>query len=222
MTDKCQYVRSDLSHCRANRMRESYFCFFHDPAMAAKRTLSRKAGGKHRRIPTPADSAPLRLSTVSEVIVQLENTINRVRDGHINAKDANAIGCLSGILLKALEQGRVEERLTALEQILHRQSSRLSGFVVDILVTTPLLMKWNAEIMDALIEPIEKLVSLHNASYEQFPIDLAELQESVQPDVEHLVEQIVGSAKATAVETTGDARRAGSLRLQLLDQNIPP
>ncbi len=40
-------------------------------------------------------------------------------------------------------------------------------------------MKWNAEIMDALIEPIEKLVSLHNASYEQFPIDLAELQESV-------------------------------------------
>jgi len=79
-------------------------------------------------------------------------------------------------------------------------------------------MKWNAEIMDALIEPIEKLVSLHNASYEQFPIDLAELQESVQPDVEHLVEQIVGSAKATAVETTGDARRAGSLRLQLLDQ----
>src|SRR5437899_5035077 len=137
MTDKCQYVRSDLSHCRANRMRESYFCFFHDPAMAAKRTLSRKAGGKHRRIPTPADSAPLRLSTVSEVIVQLENTINRVRDGHINAKDANAIGCLSGILLKALEQGRVEERLTALEQILHRQTSRLSGFVVDILVTHP-------------------------------------------------------------------------------------
>jgi len=103
-------------------MRESHFCFFHDPAMAAKRTLSRKAGGKHRRIPTPADSAPLRLSTVSEVIVQLENTINRVRDGHINAKDANAIGCLSGILLKALEQGRVEERLTALEQILHRQT----------------------------------------------------------------------------------------------------
>src|SRR3989475_12071221 len=75
----------------------------------------------------------------------------------------------------------------------------------------PLLMKWNAEIMDALIEPIEKLVSLHNASYEQFAIDLAELQESVQPDVEHLVEQIVGSAKPTAVETTGDARRAGSL-----------
>src|SRR3989475_13094322 len=61
-------------------------------------------------------------------------------------------------------------------------------------------MKWNAEIMDALIEPIEKLGSLYNASYEQFPIDLAELQESVQPDVEHLVEKIVGSAKATAVD----------------------
>jgi len=89
--------------------------------MAAKRTLSRKAGGRHRRIPTPADSAPLRLSSVSDVIVLLENTINHVRDGHINAKDANAIGYLSGILLKALEQGCVEERVTALEQILNTQ-----------------------------------------------------------------------------------------------------
>ena len=70
----------------------------------------------------PADSAPLRLSTVSEVIALLENTINNVRDGHINAKDANTIGYLSGILLKALEQGRVEERLTALEQIINTQT----------------------------------------------------------------------------------------------------
>ena len=48
----------------------------------------------------------------------LEETINNVRQGRIDLRVSNAIGFLSGILLKALEKGPVEERLNHLEAIL--------------------------------------------------------------------------------------------------------
>jgi hypothetical protein len=48
----------------------------------------------------------------------LEETINNVRQGRIDLRVSNAIGFLSGILLRALENGPLEERLNHLEAIL--------------------------------------------------------------------------------------------------------
>lgn len=45
----------------------------------------------------------------------LEETINRVRHGPFDLRAANAIGFLASVLLKSLESGRIEDRLTHLE-----------------------------------------------------------------------------------------------------------
>ena len=57
------------------------------------------------------------LRSIQDVAILLSESINLVRRGQLDPRVANAIGYLSGILLKALEQGRTEERLKHLEAV---------------------------------------------------------------------------------------------------------
>jgi hypothetical protein len=59
----------------------------------------------------------------------LEETINRVRQGPFDLRTANAIGFLAGILLKAIESGRIEDRLAHLEAVLtHTTETETEAF----------------------------------------------------------------------------------------------
>jgi hypothetical protein len=55
------------------------------------------------------------LGSSREVAELLSDTINQVRRGELDPRIANTVGYLAGTLLKALEQGPVEERLARLE-----------------------------------------------------------------------------------------------------------
>jgi len=57
----------------------------------------------------------IEIKNTSDIVELLNETINQVRTGKIEVKIANAVGYLSGICLKALEQGDIEKRLEALE-----------------------------------------------------------------------------------------------------------
>ena len=63
-----------------------------------------------------------RLETLADVISPLGETINQVRRGDVDPRVSNAVGYLTNVLLKALEQGNLEERLNALEAIVNNQS----------------------------------------------------------------------------------------------------
>jgi hypothetical protein len=94
---------------------EGGLCFFHaHPEKLA--TLGRQGGQKNRRWRADKCDFPERpLKSIGEVSELLEETINRVRQGPFDLRAANSIGFLSGILLKALESGRIEDRLAHLE-----------------------------------------------------------------------------------------------------------
>ena len=115
---KCCHTKADGSRCRANATTGSDHCFFHDPAKAKERAAARKAGGeKGRAAVLSADSPDVPLQSVADTVSLISETINQVRRGEIDPKVSNAIGYLTGILLKALEQGAIEERISALETI---------------------------------------------------------------------------------------------------------
>ena len=97
---------------------EAGLCFFHaNPEKLAE--LGRQGGQKNRRWPLDGGSLPHRsLKSINEVTGLLEETINRVRQGPFDLRAANVIGFLAGILLKALDSGRVEERLAHLEAVM--------------------------------------------------------------------------------------------------------
>jgi hypothetical protein len=57
----------------------------------------------------------------------LARTINEVRSGKVQPKIASSVGYLANILLPALEQGPLEDRLSALEAALGLPNSSPKG-----------------------------------------------------------------------------------------------
>ena len=54
----------------------------------------------------------------------LSVTINQVRRGKLDPKVANAVGYLSGIILKAKEQSEIEVRIKQIEEIVSNGGSQ--------------------------------------------------------------------------------------------------
>jgi len=121
MAIKCQFRKKNGTPCSANAQPANGLCVFHDPAKAADGHRARRAGGTTRsRTVTvlPQETPDIPLRNTHQVVTLLSESINHVRRGQLDPRVANAVGYLSGILLKALEQGRTEERLSHLEAVL--------------------------------------------------------------------------------------------------------
>ena len=104
---------------------ELCFCHAHPERLAE---LGRQGGQKNRRWKVEGRELPDRpLKSVVEVSELLEETINRVRQGPFDLRAANAIGFLSGILLKALDQ-RLEARLAHLEAVMSSKRGETDPF----------------------------------------------------------------------------------------------
>jgi hypothetical protein len=121
MNGKCQFRKKNGKTCGADAQYGQGLCIFHDPARAADGQRARRAGGINRSrtatvLPLEAPDNPLRSSV--EVSRLLGKSINHVLRGQLDARVANTVGYLAGILLRALEQGPTEERLSRLEATL--------------------------------------------------------------------------------------------------------
>lgn len=129
----CEYVKADGSGCLAVPRHGSRYCFFHDPDSAAERDAARRAGGVERsrkHAVLPSDTPDMQLATTADVINLLGRTLNQALRGEVDPKVSNAVGYLSGILLRATEQDDLERRLTRLEQAIptgNGRTNRRSG-----------------------------------------------------------------------------------------------
>ncbi len=124
---QCQHVKSDGSRCRANAQRSAEFCFFHDPDKEPQREEASRSGGQAGAARVLPDAPRVAVASSSDVSVLLGKTINQVRRGELDPKVSNAIGYLANVLLKALEQGRVEDTLFAVQAALIKQQPIRSG-----------------------------------------------------------------------------------------------
>lgn len=116
MAKRCKY-RKKGKQCKSWALTGENYCFFHSPKKAKERAKARRKGGKHALADKKQvlQHSDIRIESTSDVVKLLNETINQVRTGEIEVKIANAVGYLSGICLKALEQGDIEKRLEVLE-----------------------------------------------------------------------------------------------------------
>jgi hypothetical protein len=134
MKAQCRYKKPDGQRCQANAIAGSRLCFFHDPDRAADRRRAQQTGGlRNKGVLLPAETPDFELRKVRDVVALLGMTINQVRRGQIDPRISNAIGYLSVTLLKALEMGSLEARVSALEaatrsQLQPRSSSDLDRY----------------------------------------------------------------------------------------------
>ena len=126
MTKKCQARKKNGERCGADAQSGKTICVFHDPVKETDGKRARRAGGLTRsRVSAvlSSDTPDHPLGTTTEIARLLGDSINQIRRGELDPRVANAMGYLASVLLKALQQGPVEERLAYLEAILMKSSS---------------------------------------------------------------------------------------------------
>jgi hypothetical protein len=72
----------------------------------------------------PGDTPDHPLEKTTDISHFLADSINHLRRGQLDPRVANAVGYLTSVLLRALEQGPVEERLARIEAILEDNAQR--------------------------------------------------------------------------------------------------
>jgi hypothetical protein len=130
MARKCEFRKKNGERCGADAQTGKSLCVFHDPARACEGRRARRAGGITRsRLATvlPADSPDHPLGNTTDVSALLSDSINRLRRGQLDPRVANAIGYLTSVLLRSLEQGPIEERLAKIEATLAANAHQGSG-----------------------------------------------------------------------------------------------
>ena len=121
MKTKCEFQKKNGQRCGADAQSGKTLCVFHDPAKAAAGRRARRLGGINRSqtaAALPPETPDHPLNNVHDVSLLLGQSINQVRRGQLDPRVANAVGYLASILLGALQQGPLEERLQRLEATL--------------------------------------------------------------------------------------------------------
>lgn len=121
---KCEHLKQNNSRCGANAMTDSVFCFSHNPDMGVERSIAVLRGGYAQKKPGEP-LPPVKLKSINDVSGLIEDTINRIRTEPLTHHQANSIGYLSGILLKAIEVSEIESRMETIERvILERKTTK--------------------------------------------------------------------------------------------------
>ena len=121
MAQKCKARKKSGAECAADAQVGKDVCIFHDAAKAADGERARRAGGlsrSRRNSVLPAGTPDSPLQDTIEVAAFLAESINQVRPGELDPRVANSVGYLASVLLRALEQGPLEERMARLEAAL--------------------------------------------------------------------------------------------------------
>jgi hypothetical protein len=121
MARECKFRKKNGELCGADAQTGKNLCVFHDPAKASDGRRARRAGGITRSrlaavLPDDAPDHPL--DNARDVSSLLADSINRLRRGQLDPRVANAMGYLTSVLLRSLEQGPIEERLAKIEATL--------------------------------------------------------------------------------------------------------
>jgi hypothetical protein len=121
MTRKCQSRKKNGKRCGADAQSGKTIRVFHDPVRTSDCERARRTGGLNRARRAsvlPAETPDHTLTMPKDVSDLLAQSINQLRRGQLDPKIANAVGYLSTVLLRALEQGPLEERMAKVEVLL--------------------------------------------------------------------------------------------------------
>lgn len=122
----CKATRAGGGPCEARPLTGGEFCYWHDSEQAEARRAAGSRGGSKGRIKTLPNGTPdLKVNSAASIIILLSRTINHVLRGEIDPKVANAVGYLSGMILKAREQGEFEERIKSIEKMAAQRDWRM-------------------------------------------------------------------------------------------------
>ena len=120
MSKQCKYHKSDGNQCKAIAMIGHDCCYFHAPNKRPDRIKAAQRGGKANGKNT--SGLPYReINSPQDVLHLLGETINSIRSGELELKVGTQIGYLSNIWLNAYEVSVLEQRVSAMAEVLEHK-----------------------------------------------------------------------------------------------------
>lgn len=115
---QCEATTSAGRPCRAPAQTGRRFCYMHDPARAQERTEARRRGGLSLQYGPggPGERPEVSIRDVSGVLALLETAASDLLARKPSTDRARGLVYLSGVALKAVEAGDLEERVSRLEE----------------------------------------------------------------------------------------------------------
>lgn len=129
---KCKKLTNDNQQCKANAMKNSAFCWYHNPNVEMERKESALRGAKKtkKRKSTFSYLAKFKIESDEDIPQVIIDIMNEFRAGIIQDKTAQTLGNLCGVLVKAYAQKnskQIEEILEKLEQAENSNQYRQSA-----------------------------------------------------------------------------------------------
>ena len=116
---QCNFIKDNGEQCNANAMRDSEFCYLHNPDIPKEeKKQAQTRGGQARALTINQPLPDLPLNEPNDAIMLIADTIKRVRAGEIDIKTANCLGFLSDKLLKAFEVAKLNDKVEFIERVI--------------------------------------------------------------------------------------------------------
>ena len=122
---KCEFIKPDGTKCEAHAIKDSKFCYFHNPDISdEEKREAQSNGGKTKALTLKEPLPALPLKMPDDAVLLVADTISRVRAGTLDIRTANCLGFLSDKLLKAFEMSRLNDRLEVIERVILEKKTR--------------------------------------------------------------------------------------------------
>ena len=116
---KCEFIKDNGEKCEAHAIKDSEFCYFHNPDISdEEKREAQSNGGKTKALKLKEPLPALALVKPDDTILLVADTIRRVRAGTLDIRTANCLGFLSDKLLKAFEVSKLNDRVKIIERVI--------------------------------------------------------------------------------------------------------
>jgi len=122
---KCEFIKDNGEKCEAHAIKDSEFCYFHNPDISdEEKREAQSNGGKTKALKLKEPLPALALVKPDDTILLVADTIRRVRAGTLDIRTANCLGFLSDKLLKAFEVSKLNARVEMIEQVILKKRTK--------------------------------------------------------------------------------------------------
>jgi len=122
---KCEFIKPDGTKCEAHAIKDSEFCYFHNPDISdEEKREAQSNGGKTKALTLKEPLPALPLKMPDDAVLLVADTISRVRAGTLDIRTANCLGFLADKLLKAFEIARLNDKVEMIGQVLEGKTKR--------------------------------------------------------------------------------------------------
>ena len=120
---KCNHTKENGETCEAYAIKDSEFCYFHNPDISDEdKREAQSNGGKTKALTLKEPLPELVLGKASDAVLLIADTISRVRAGTLDIRTANCLGFLSDKLLKAFEVSQLNSRVEIIERVIQKKT----------------------------------------------------------------------------------------------------